>query len=249
MAEYEVDFGFGMTQKFGKRSPAPGSPADAMPGMSSPAASPMTATTGGSPAPSGYISDTTDPDRYRKMADSLRQDWLSRTAPTGSVNGGMALGGSGRLPSPVPTVNSYGNDLSAANRFSAMADSMKQERLAYSAPPSGSLAGSMAMGDTGQLPALGSSPTTTISPPAVTNSFGNDMAEANRMNAGANVMKRSRLGTPAPGSLAGSLAGNLALNRPTDTATERTDNRTWGDLNQMPAFRQVENVGAMGGNF
>ena len=182
MAEYEVDFGFGMTQKFGKRPPTPGSLADAMPGMSSPATSPMTATTGGSPAaPSGYISDMADPDRYVKMADSLRRDWLSRTAPTGSVNGGMALGGSGRLPSPVPTVSSYGND----------------------------------------------------------------MTEANRMNAGANVMKRSRLGTPAPGSLAGSLAGNLTVNRP----TERTDNRTWGDLNQMPAFRQVGNVGAMGGNF
>ena len=246
MAEYEVDFGFGFTQKFGKRSPAPSSHADAAGPISAPATSPMPAPTGGSPAaPSGYISDMADPDRYRKMADSLRQDWLSRTAPTGAVSTGMAQSGSGRLPSPVPTINSYGNDLTQANRFSAIADGMKRERLAYTAPPSGSLAGSMALGDTGQLPALGSSPTTTISPPAVTNSFGNDMTEANRMNAGANAMRQSRLGTPAPGSLAGSLAGNLTVNRP----TERTDNRTWGDLNQMPAFRQVGNVGAMGGNF
>ena len=237
MAEYEIDFGFGMTQVFGKRSPAPGSLAGAAGPISTPAASPMTATTGGSPAaPSGYISDMADPDRYRKMADSLRQDWLSRTAPAGSVNGG-----SGLLPSPVPTMNAYGNDMTQANRFSAIADSMKRDRQAYSAP-SGSLAGSMALGDTGQLPAFGSSPATTISAPAtVTNSFGNDMTEANRMNAGANAMRQSRLGTPAPGSL----AGNLTLNRP----TERTDNRTWGDLNQMPAFRPVENVGAMGGNF
>ena len=244
MAEYEIDFGFGMTQVFGKRPPAPGSLAGAMPGMSSPAASPIPAPLAAtSPAPSGYISDMGDPDRYRKMADSLRRDWLSRTAPTGSVNGG-----SGRLPSPVPTMNAYGNDMTQANRFSAIADSMKQERLAYSAP-SGSLAGSMVLPNTGQLPAFGSSPTTTASSPATMNSYGNDLSQANRMNAGADAMRQSRLGTPAPGSLAGSLAGNLTLNRPTDTAAGRTDTRTWGDLNQMPAFRQVSNVGAMGGNF
>ena len=99
----------------------------------------------------------------------------------------------------------------------------------------------MVLPNTGQLPAFGSSPTTTASSPATMNSYGNDLSQANRMNAGADAMRQSRLGTPAPGSL----AGNLTLNRP----TERTDNRTWGDLNQMPAFRPVENVGAMGGNF
>ena len=240
MAEYEIDFGFGMTQKFGKRPPAPSSHADAMPGMSSPATSPMTATTGGSPAaPSGYISDMADPDRYVKMADSLRRDWLSRTAPTGSQSGG-----SGRLPSPVPTMNAYGNDMSAANRFSAMADSMKQERLAYSAP-SGSLAGSMAMGDTGQLPALGSSPTTTASAPVTVNSYGNDLSQANRMNAMAADMKRQRLSYSAPQS--GSLGNSMALGTP--AGAEPVNTRTWGGIGQMPAFRQVENVGAMGGNF
>lgn len=154
MAEYEIDFGFGMTQRFGKPSP----------------------TGDDAPEPSGFISDMSDPDRYRKMADSLRQDWLSRTAPAaGSLSGAMATG-SGRLPSQPP-INAYGNDLTQANRFSAMADSMKQERLAYSAPQSGSLGSSMT--------------------PAVT----------------------------------------------------RTDTRTWGDIGQMPAFRPVSNVGAMGGNF
>ena len=137
-------------------------------------------------------------------------------------------------------LNSYGNDMSEATRMNNAADAMKRERLAYSAP-SGSLAGSMVLGDTGQLPAFGSSPTTTASPPAVTNSFGNDMTEANRMNAGADAMRQSRLGTPAPGSL----AGNLTLNRP----TERTDPRTWGDIEQKPYFSGVSNAGAMGGNF
>lgn len=245
MAEYEVDFGFGMTQKFGKRPPAPGSLVGAMPGMSSPAASPMTATTSGSPAaPSGYISDMTDPDRYRKMADSLRQDWLSRTAPTGSVNGGMAQSSSGQLPSPVPTINAYGNDMTQANRFSAIADGMKRDRQAYSAP-SGSLAGSMALGDTGQLPAFGSSPTTTASAPVTVNSYGNDLSQANRFNAMAADMKRQRLSYSAPQS--GSLGNRMALGGSSDA--KPVDNRTWGDLNQMPAFRQVENVGAMGGNF
>ena len=241
MAEYEIDFGFGMTQVFGKRPPAPGSLAGAMPGMSSPATSPMTATTGGSPAaPSGYISDMADPDRYRKMADSLRRDWLSRTASAGSLSGG-----SGRLPSPVPTMNAYGNDMTQANRFSAIADSMKRERLAYAAPPSGSLAGSMAMGDTGQLPALGSSPATTASAPATVNSYGNDLSQANRMNAMAADMKRQRLSYSAPQS--GSMGNSMALGGSSDA--KPVDNRTWGDIEQKPYFSGVSNAGAMGGNF
>ena len=182
MAEYEVDFGFGMTQMFGKRSPAPGSLAGAMPGMGSTAASPAVA--------SGYISDMSDPDRYRKMSDSLRQDWLSRTAPAGSLSSG-----SGRLPSQPPT-NNFGHDMSAASRFNAMADSMRRERLSYSAP-AGSLSASMgannmpAGGDPNQLPAFGS-------PPPTTNNFGHDMSAASRFNAMADSMRRERLSYSAP---------------------------------------------------
>ncbi len=237
---YEVDFGFGMTQMFGKQSPAPGSLAGGMPGMGSTATGPIStpATTGGSPATAtGFISDTTDPDRYKKMADSLRQDWLSRTAPAGSLSGG-----SGRLPSQPPT-NNFGHDLSAANRFSAIADSMKQERLSYSAP-AGSLSASMgannmpAGGDPNQLPAFGS-------PPPTTNSFGHDLSQAARFNGLAADMKRQRLSYSAPPST--SMGGSMPLGGSPDA--EPVNRRTWGGIGQLPAFRQVENVGGLGGNF
>lgn len=239
---YEIDFGYGLTQTFGK--PAPGSLAGAMHGMGSTATGPISTpvTTGGSPAvASGYISDMSDPDRYRKMADSLRQDWLSRTAPAGSLSSG-----SGRLPSQPPT-NNFGNDMSAANRFNAMADSMRRERLSYSAP-AGSLSASMgannmpAGGDLNQLPTMGSSPAS--SPPMV-NPYGHDMTTTNRLNSIAADMKRERLAYSAPPPAP--MGGSMPLGGPPDA--EPVDTRTWGDLNQMPAFRQVQNVGAMGGNF
>ena len=154
-------------------------------------------------------------------------------------------------------LNSYGNDLSEATRMNNAADAMKRDRLGTPADPvGGSLAGAM----TSLFNSLNTrAPAATASPPAVTNSFGNDMTEANRMNAGADAMKKSRLGTTAnpadtgmkgladlfAGSQAGSLLG--AMNKP--IGAEPTDTRTWGDIEQKPYFSGVSNAGAMGGNF
>lgn len=141
-------------------------------------------------------------------------------------------------------LNSYGNDLSEASRMNNAADAMKRERLGspVGTPEPGGVSLFSLMGGADSL-----SPT--ASPPVVTNSFGNDMTEANRMNAGADAMRQSRLGTPAPGSLAGSLMGVLVFDKPAEPGTEPTDTRTWGDIEQKPYFSGVSNAGAMGGNF
>lgn len=153
-------------------------------------------------------------------------------------------------------LNSYGNDMTAANSANAAADAMKKDRLGTPEPSQDNLAGQLSTA----LSSLSAPPASATSNDLpTTNSFGNDMTAANSANAAADMMKKDRLGSTATGAqnndglklvtdaLAGSLGASMGLNKPADPVKPRE--QTWGDLGEKPQLGMVSNITGMGGNF